>query len=433
MTPPRLELRGVGHAYGGRVVLAGVDLDLAPGRALGLLGPNGSGKSTLLRCIAGLLRPRAGQVLVDGRESCELPPAERARVAYAGHRPLLWDGLTAHENLALCAGLYGLDAGAAERALAAADLAEAAERPAASLSQGQRQRLALARALLPGPALLVLDEPHSGLDEASSARLDALLDGARGSLDARPRHARARTRRAPLRRAAGARGAALSARGIPFARAVRLLVRTDLTLERRAPQLALAMGLFAAVAQVVLHYGADIAQPPVAVTVGSLWVTLLLATLLAVARVFSAERDEGLLDALVLAPIPRTAIWAAKAIAIGVLLVLMEAVAVPLSYLFLPADAPVPAFATLAARAARGRRRARGPRGARRGRRLGGARTRGDGAAAVPARRGAAPDRLPRLQRARERRRERRATRWRWCCSTMPSSACSHTRCASTR
>jgi heme exporter protein B len=134
---------------------------------------------------------------------------------------------------------------------------------------------------------------------------------------------------------------------VPFARAVGLLVRTDVVLERRAPQLALAMGLFAAVAQVVLHYGADIARPPVALTVGSLWVTLLLATLLAVARVFNAERDEGLLDALVLAPIPRTAIWAAKAIAIGGLLLLMEAVAVPLSYLFLPADAPVPQLGTL--------------------------------------------------------------------------------------
>ncbi len=134
---------------------------------------------------------------------------------------------------------------------------------------------------------------------------------------------------------------------MPFARAVRLLLRTDLRLERRAPQLVLAMGLFAAVAQVVLHYGADIQQPPVAVTVGALWVTLLLATLLAVARVFNAERDEGLLDALVLAPIPRTAIWAAKALAIAVLLLLMELVAVPLTYLFLPADAPTPALGTL--------------------------------------------------------------------------------------
>lgn len=182
MIPPRLELRGVGHAYGARVVLAGVERVLEPGRSLGLLGPNGSGKSTLLRCIAGLLRPRAGQVLVDGQDSCELALAERARVAYAGHRPLLWGGLSARENLVLCAGLYGIDVGAADAALAAAGLEDHAATAAASLSQGQRQRLALARALLPEPALLVLDEPHSGLDEASSARLDALLEQTRGSV-----------------------------------------------------------------------------------------------------------------------------------------------------------------------------------------------------------------------------------------------------------
>jgi heme ABC exporter ATP-binding subunit CcmA len=182
VTAPRVELRGVGHAYGGRVVLSGVDRVLEPGRVLALLGPNGSGKSTLLRCIAGLLRPRAGSVLVDGRESCELPPAERARVAYAGHRPLLWGGLSARENLRLCAGLYGLEPESADRALETADLEEAAERPAAALSQGQRQRLALARALLPAPSLLVLDEPHSGLDEASGARLDELLARARGQV-----------------------------------------------------------------------------------------------------------------------------------------------------------------------------------------------------------------------------------------------------------
>jgi heme ABC exporter ATP-binding subunit CcmA len=180
VTAPRVELHGVGHAYGGRVVLVGIDRVLEPGRSLGLLGPNGSGKSTLLRCVAGLLRPRAGSVLVDGQESCELSPAQRARVAYAGHRPLLWGGLSARENLVLSAGLYGLGAETAEAALELAGLAEAAERPAAALSQGQRQRLALARALLPSPELLVLDEPHSGLDEASSARLDDLLADARG-------------------------------------------------------------------------------------------------------------------------------------------------------------------------------------------------------------------------------------------------------------
>ena len=175
VTPPRLELRGVGHAYGGRVVLAGVERVLEPGRSLGLLGPNGSGKSTLLRCIAGLLRPRAGHVLVDGRESCELPPAERARVAYAGHRPLLWGGLSARENLLLCAGLYGLGRGLPRRRRwrrpASTDHGRRARPPRSRRASGSAWRWP-ARSC-PHPQLLVLDEPHSGLDEASAARLDA--------------------------------------------------------------------------------------------------------------------------------------------------------------------------------------------------------------------------------------------------------------------
>ena len=216
MTAPRVELRGVGHAYGGRVVLAGVDRVLEPGRSLGLLGPNGSGKSTLLRCIAGLLRPRAGSVLVDGQESCELPPAERARVAYAGHRPLLWGGLSARENLVLSAGLYGLGGGGCGGGAGSwpASRRRRSGRP-------RRSRRASASAsrwparCCPSPQLLVLDEPHSGLDEASSARLDALLADARGRVTiVLATHERVASR-AALRRAPAPRGAALSAPVVP--------------------------------------------------------------------------------------------------------------------------------------------------------------------------------------------------------------------------
>ena len=134
---------------------------------------------------------------------------------------------------------------------------------------------------------------------------------------------------------------------MPFGRAVRLLVRTDVLLERRAPQLALAMALFAAVAQVILHYGADIETPPVAVTVGALWVTLLLATLLAVARVFNAERDEGLLDALVLAPIRARRSGPPRPSPSACCSCSWKWSPCRSTYLFLPADAPSPHFGTL--------------------------------------------------------------------------------------
>ena len=222
-----------------------------------LLGPNGAGKSTLLRCIAGLLRPRAGRRWSTGRKAASSRRPSARRVAYAGHRPLLWGGLSARENLLLCAGLYGLGA---------------TPPSARSTPPASRTRRTAGPRALPGPAaaarpgsraasragLLVLDEPHSGLDEASCARLDAVLAAARGTVTLSWRRTSAP---APSGSATSSCSSRCCAERAPRAvrRAVLLLVRTDLVLERRAPQLALAMALFAAVAQVVLHYGADIA------------------------------------------------------------------------------------------------------------------------------------------------------------------------------
>jgi heme exporter protein A len=178
---PRVEARGLGHAFGERVVLRGVDLRVEPGSSLAVFGPNGAGKSTLLRALAGLVRPLKGEALIDGTAASDAPPAVRRRVGYVSHRPLVWGGLSARENLLLYARLYGVPESAVDRQLSRVGLDRRAGDLARSFSQGMRQRLGIARALLHEPDLLVLDEPASSLDEEGAALIDALLREARGT------------------------------------------------------------------------------------------------------------------------------------------------------------------------------------------------------------------------------------------------------------
>jgi heme exporter protein A len=179
--PPLLEIDGVGHAFGERVVLRDVHLRVEAGASLALFGPNGAGKSTLLRAVAGLLRPLRGEVRIDGAAACGADAQVRRRVGYVGHRPLVWGGLSARENLVLYARLYGLADGAADAALATVGLVARAGDPARELSQGMRQRLGLARALLHGPDLLVLDEPHAALDSGGEELVDEILHASAGT------------------------------------------------------------------------------------------------------------------------------------------------------------------------------------------------------------------------------------------------------------
>jgi heme exporter protein A len=180
MPPPAVATRGLGHAYGERVVLRDVEIDVPAGSSLALFGPNGAGKSTLLRIVAGLLRPLRGEATIDGAPVEATEPEVRRRVGYLGHRPLVWSGLSSRENLRLYAELYGAPPAAVDGALERVGLEERADDPARALSQGMRQRLALARALLHDPDLLVLDEPHASLDADGAALVDDLLRDARG-------------------------------------------------------------------------------------------------------------------------------------------------------------------------------------------------------------------------------------------------------------
>jgi ABC-2 type transport system ATP-binding protein len=176
---PRLALEGVAFRYGAREVLRAVSLEAMPGEILGLLGPNGAGKSTLFAILAGLLRPDAGRILLDGREVAPGARALRARTGIVFQEPSLDGKLGAEENLRLAAALHrvgGAEARArVRRLLEAAGLADRAREPVERLSGGLRRRLEIARALVHRPALLLMDEPTTGLDAAAfRAAWDAL-------------------------------------------------------------------------------------------------------------------------------------------------------------------------------------------------------------------------------------------------------------------
>jgi ABC-type multidrug transport system ATPase subunit len=160
----------VSRTYGRRRALAKVSLEAPAGRVLGLFGPNGAGKSTLLNILATLLSPSAGKVHYGEHQSADAGDALRASIGVLGHDLFLYPDLTAAENLAFFGELYGvpdLTARVAE-ALSLARLTDRADDRAGGFSRGLRQRLALERALLHKPRLVLLDEPFTGLDDASA-------------------------------------------------------------------------------------------------------------------------------------------------------------------------------------------------------------------------------------------------------------------------
>jgi heme exporter protein A len=172
---PLLEVRGLVRRFGASIILDGIDLTVQGGEALLILGPNGAGKSTLLRTLAGLARPERGSVRVAGAPVAE----SRRRVGYLAHDTMLYDELTVEENLRFAARLHGaLSATAIDRALERGDLTAQRGRLVRHLSRGQSQRAALARALMHGPDLLLLDEPFTGLDSASATLLTGYLQEA---------------------------------------------------------------------------------------------------------------------------------------------------------------------------------------------------------------------------------------------------------------
>ena len=175
MTTSILEARGVAKAYGKTAALAGVDLVVGKGDVLALLGPNGAGKTTFVRAVATLLAIDSGSLVVNGHDVRREGPRVRRSIGLAGQYPAVEGAMTGRENIRMIARLYGHDGHAArtkaDDLLRRLGLAEAGDRLARTYSGGMRRKLDLAMSLVSEPALLLLDEPTTGLDPSSRIEL----------------------------------------------------------------------------------------------------------------------------------------------------------------------------------------------------------------------------------------------------------------------
>ena len=178
-TTAPLIVEGLARCFGRLEAVAELSLRVEPGTITGFLGANGAGKTTTLRCIAGLLTPDAGRIVIAGADQAQEPRVAKARLGFVPDRPFLYERLSAREFLAFIAALHDLPAEPAERRaealLARLELASHADRTIEGYSLGMRQKTAIAAAMLHSPPLLLLDEPLNGLDPAATRVLKSLL------------------------------------------------------------------------------------------------------------------------------------------------------------------------------------------------------------------------------------------------------------------
>jgi heme exporter protein A len=172
-----IQVRKLVKAFGNRAVLKGVDLDVAEGEFLTLVGPNGAGKTTLMHVLSTLTRPTGGLVRMAGYDLADGAIEVRHQIGLVSHKTLLYDDLSAEENLRFYARMYEVPGARAriESVLRRVGLWGRQRDPVRTYSRGMQQRLAIARAMLHDPPILLLDEPDTGLDQHAAGMLTGLL------------------------------------------------------------------------------------------------------------------------------------------------------------------------------------------------------------------------------------------------------------------
>jgi ABC-2 type transport system ATP-binding protein len=178
MPQPALEIRGLCKRFD-RPAVDNLDLTVRAGEFYSLLGPNGAGKTTTLRMVVGLLRPDSGSIAVNGIDALADPVAAKRQMAWISDEPMIYDKLTPLEYLEFVAGLWGVEAGEAQRRahdlIGWLGLSAQAQQRCEGLSKGMRQKVALAGALVHDPQLIILDEPLTGLDDGSARQVKTVL------------------------------------------------------------------------------------------------------------------------------------------------------------------------------------------------------------------------------------------------------------------
>lgn len=172
-----IETRGLVKSFGLKPVLRGLDFSCSPGEFVALVGPNGAGKTTFLRILATLASPTAGELRIAGLPLPAAAEQVRRRLGVLAHQPLLYADLTAAENLRFFGGMYSVPnlEARAEKLLELVGLWSVRNELVRAFSRGMQQRLAIARSVLHRPAVLLFDEPHTGLDQEAADMLDELM------------------------------------------------------------------------------------------------------------------------------------------------------------------------------------------------------------------------------------------------------------------